>query len=107
MLAQALRAEGAEARALPHRSSLPEALGSFRPGVLILLTLDALPPPSVELQLRLLRRRLPGVRLGIAHWPSPDGTQKPFTGQTSADFVARGMEAILAEAFAKPDPEAA
>ena len=99
MLSQALRAEGAEALSLPHRTALPQALGKRKPQALILVTLDGTPPTSVDLQIRQLRRRLPGMRIGIALWPSEPS---PDARKSAADFVAHGMEAIMIEAFTKP-----
>jgi predicted PurR-regulated permease PerM len=101
MLSQALRAEGAEALALPHRTALPQGLGKLKPQVLILVTLDNTPPAAIDLQIRQLRRRLAGVRIGIALWPT--GENAPAR-KSAADFVATGMEATLIEAFAKPTP---
>lgn len=101
MLSQALRAEGAEARALPHRSAFPRALDGFKPQTLILISLESTPAPAVDLQVRQIRRRLPGVRIGVALWPSTDAeTASPQKG--TADFVATGMEATLTAAFAPP-----
>ncbi|WP_374644911.1 AI-2E family transporter [Tabrizicola sp.] len=101
MLSQALRAEGAESRAVPHRSLMPRALGDLDPQTLVLVSLDASLPRSVDFQLRQLRRRLPGIRIGLALWPPEDG---PLPEPASADFVARGMEAVLSAAFDLPSP---
>ena len=97
MLSQALRAEGARSLALPHRSQVPFALGDLDPGTIILVSLDAAPPRSVDFQIRQLRRRLPGIRIGLALWPA--GTDAPAPAQGSADFLALGMEETLAAAF--------
>ena len=101
MLSQALRAEGAESRAVPHRAVMPRALGDFDPQTLVLVSLDASLPRSVEFQLRQLRRRLPGIRIGLALWPPEDG---PLPEPASADFVVRGMEAVLSATFDRPSP---
>jgi hypothetical protein len=77
MLSQALRAEGAEALSMPHRSALPQALGKRKPQVLILVTLDGTPPASVDLQIRQLRRRLPGMRSASSGRPSRAWTPNP------------------------------
>ena len=106
MLSQALRAEGAEAVALPHRSALPRALGAFKPETLVLMTLDSTAPQTVDLQIRQLRRRLPDVRIGLALW-SATGAEEPAVPKSSADFVAKGMEAVLTEAFVKRVEKAA
>jgi predicted PurR-regulated permease PerM len=106
MLSQALRAEGAQAVSLPHRSGLPQALGKLKPQVLILVTLDDTPPRSIDLQIRQLRRRLPDVRIGLGLWPT-EPTEDPAPRKSAADFVAEGMEAIMTEAFAKPPKPAA
>lgn len=100
MLSQALRAEGAEALALPHRTALPSGMGRFKPQVLILVTLDSTPPAAIDLQVRQLRRRMAGVRIGLALWPPGKGDAPQR--KSAADFVALGMEATMTEAFAKP-----
>jgi len=100
MVSQALRAEGAEVVTLPLRASLPRSLGSFKPETLILVTLGSAPAASVGLQVRQLRRRLTGVKLGIAHWATADATMDPAKGNP-ADFTARGMEDLFANAFGK------
>jgi predicted PurR-regulated permease PerM len=110
MVAQVFRAEGSEALPLAHRSAMPrsigQALGSFRPTTAVLVTLDPNPGPAVEFLIRQLRRRLPGVRIGLAIWAvAPDealGARK-----TAADFVVTGMEALLVESFLSPGARAA
>lgn len=106
MLSQALRAEGAEAMALPYGSVLPKAFDGFSPQTLILVTLDTVPSQSVELQLRKFRRRLAGVRVGLALWPRLE-TAGAIPPKGSADFVAMGMEQALTEAFVRPVDTAA
>lgn len=106
MLAQALRAEGAQSRWLHRRSALPRALDDLAPETLILVTLDPVPPRAVDYQLRQLRRRLPGVRIGLALWPPQAGEGERET-VASADFVTQGMEETLAAAFRPPQPAAA
>jgi hypothetical protein len=102
MVAQALRAEGAEALALSRRSALPgsltKALGGFQPETLVLVSLNPEPGPSIDLQLRQLRRRLPGVQVGMAIWTQANPSNPP---KVIADFVATGMEEVLAAAFSK------
>ena len=71
MVSQALRAEGAEAVSLPPRAPVPRALGAFKPETLILVTLNGDHASNVDLQIRQLRRRMPGVRIGLAQWPGP------------------------------------
>ncbi len=111
MLAQAMRARGAAAVALPHRSPLPQALGSFQPQTLILMTLDSTPAQTVTLLVRQLRRRLPGVRIGIAHWPSTTVREEaapfPTSRRGTADFIASGMQDVLSNAFASSEAKAA
>jgi predicted PurR-regulated permease PerM len=105
MISQALRAEGAEAVTLPPRSAVTRALGAFKPDVLILVTLDPVHAGNVDLQIRQLRRRLPGVRVGLAQWPGP-GEAAPAR-KSLADFSAIGMEQLFAQAFGKPATVAA
>ena len=66
MVAQALRAEGAEVVALPPRAGLPRALGGFQPETIIVIGLDATQGTATDLLVRQIRRRLPGVRIGSA-----------------------------------------
>lgn len=99
MVAQAVRAEGGEAVALPHRSALPRALQGFKAATLILVTLDSSPAQTVELQVRQLRRRLPQVRIGVAVWSSIEGPALPIG---SADFLATGMAEVLTRSFGSP-----
>lgn len=108
MLAQALRAEGAEAVALPHRAPLPRALGSFQPEVLVLLALDPAPSAPVALQIRQVRRRLPGVRIGLARWPATPAPDDVAPGDIpGTDFLAPGMESLLSACFAPAEIRAA
>ncbi|MES2549586.1 MAG: AI-2E family transporter, partial [Pseudomonadota bacterium] len=58
MIAQALRAEGASAVNLPPRASLPRLLGDFTPETILVVSLDSAHRAAVDLQIRLLRRRL-------------------------------------------------
>lgn len=100
MVGQALRAEGAEVEVLPLRTPVPRGLGGFKPEALILVTLDDPPAAAVDLQLRQVRRRLPGVRLGLSLWPATESAAPPRKG--AADFLASGMEKLFVEAFATP-----
>lgn len=105
MVSQALRAEGAEALSLPPRAALPRALGAFKPQTLILVTLDPVPASNIDLQIRQLRRRLPGVRIGLAQWT--DAADSTTPAKTLADFRVTGMEQLFAQAFEKPEAQAA
>lgn len=102
MVAQALRAEGAEVVDLPLRASLPRALGDFHPESLVIVGLDGASGTATELLVRQIRRRLPGLRVGIATWdahgsdPSPDTRGRRFL----ADFSVTGMEDLFAAVFA-------
>lgn len=106
MVAQALRAEGAEVLAMPYRASLPgalsRALGGFEPETVVLVSLDPAPGKQTELQVRQLRRRLQGVKIGIALWRDGE-SEAQTTGQVSADFVANGIEGVMAAAFDKDE----
>jgi predicted PurR-regulated permease PerM len=107
MVSQALRAEGAEAMSLPPRAALPRALGGFKPETLILVTLDPVQAANVDLQIRQLRRRLPGIRIGLAQWPGPGEDEATTRRKSLADFSVTGMEQVFAQAFGKPDAKAA
>ena len=109
MVSQALRAEGAEVVTLPLRAALPRALGGFKPETLVIVTLGSTQASAVALQIRQIRRRLPGVKIGVAHWSTPDGEpanapvpEGPRTGRP--DYAAQGMEDLFAQAFGKLVP---
>jgi AI-2E family transporter len=99
MVAQALRAEGAEVRALPLRAALPRALGDFQPETMVIVTLDAGYPTASDLLIRLARRRLPGVRIGITAWHQGEAIPRPTRSPVTADFRVTGMESLFAETF--------
>ena len=105
MVAQALRAEGAEVVALPLRAVLPRALGGFKPDALVIVTLGSTQAATVGLQVRQMRRRLAGVKIGVAQWAGPSATPDPTPPATrrtgGADFTAQGMEELFAQAFGK------
>ncbi len=102
MVAQALRAEGAEVVALPRRAMLPRALGSFKPETLIIVALDSSQTGATDLLVRQVRRRLPGVRVGIARWQDPGAPEQTVKARVLADFETPGMEELFATAFALP-----
>jgi predicted PurR-regulated permease PerM len=107
MVAQALRAEGAEVVALPPRAQVQRMLTDFQPETVVLVTLDAAHKAAVDLQIRLLRRRLPGLKLGLVLWPGPDETNPTPPGKGSADFAAANMEELFSHLFEKPAAAAA
>jgi len=107
MVAQALRAEGAEVQALPLRTALPRGLGGFKPETVVMVSLDDTPSPAAELQLRQFRRRMADVRLGLALWPTLTTETAAPRRKGAADFLALGMEQLFAEAFQKPAAAAA
>lgn len=102
MVAQALRAEGAEVVALPPRASLPRALGGFQPETVIVVGLDATQGTSTDLLMRQVRRRLPGVRIGSATWQDAAVDFPARRPNPLADFHATGMEELFTAAFAPP-----
>ncbi|MCU0826836.1 MAG: AI-2E family transporter [Tabrizicola sp.] len=110
MVAQVFRAEGSEALALAHRSAMPRSigptLGAFSPTTAVLVSLDPSPGPAVEFLIRQLRRRLPGVRIGLAIWATAQD-EAQGAGKSAADFVVTGMEALLVESFVSPDAKVA
>jgi predicted PurR-regulated permease PerM len=110
MVAQALRAEGAETQVLRHRAVLPHALPSaltdFAPEALVVVSLASEPSVPVEFQLRQLRRRMPNLRLGLAQWGQADKA-KSSARKPSADFVSYGMEQLLESLFLPAESHAA
>lgn len=102
MVAQAMRAEGAEVVALPLRAPLPRALGDFRPETVVVVELDATQGTAAELSIRQIRRRLPGVRIGKATWRDAGNTAPTSGGKSLADFQATSMEQLFETAFTPP-----
>jgi hypothetical protein len=102
MIAQALRAEGAEVEAYTLRAPLPRSFAGFKPETLVIVSLDEAPSPAVELQLRQFRRRLPDLRLGLTLWGAPTDEDAAPPRKGAADFVATGMEQLFGEAFTPP-----
>ena len=102
MVAQALRAEGAEVVALPPRAVLPRALGGFQPETVIVVGLDASLGTSTDLLVRQIRRRLPGVRIGHATWQDAAADNPAPRAKPVADFYTTGMETLFASAFTPP-----
>lgn len=107
MVAQALSAEGAEVVTLPPRASVARMLGDFTPETVVVVSLDPTRGAAVDLQIRLLRRRLPGVKLGIALWPDPSEAKPAPPGKGAADFAVAGMEELFSHAFDKTTAAAA
>lgn len=104
MLAQALRAEGADTIALPHRGMSTADLREFAPETIILTALDGTVGQGLDLPLRMLRRRHKTARIGVALWP--DGrldTAAAPDAVAGCDFLAMGMEATLRAAFGLKD----
>ena len=102
MVAQALRAEGAEVMTLPPRAQLPRLLGNFTPESLVVVSLDGARSSAIDLQFRFLRRRLPGVKLGLALWSGPADSESAAPRKGTADFAASNMETLFTQAFGKP-----
>ena len=102
MVAQALRAEGAEVVALPPRAILPRALGGFQPETVIVVGLDASLGTATDLLVRQIRRRLPGVRIGHATWQDAAADSTAPRAKPVADFYATGMETLFESAFSPP-----
>jgi predicted PurR-regulated permease PerM len=104
MVAQALRAEGAEVVALPLRAMLPRALGGFKPETLVIVTLGSTQAATVGLQVRQLRRRLPGVKIGVAQWSTSDSAASDTAmapRDRQPDYSAQRMEDLFVQAFGK------
>jgi hypothetical protein len=108
MLAQAMRAAGARAVALPHWVNLYKALGPVEADAVVLVSLDPPPGPPLVHKLRSLRRLFPGTRLGVALWPDPDDRDADERAaapegqprRSDDSFEALGIPAILAAALA-------
>ena len=106
LLAQAMRANGAATLVLPHRAPPGSGLRDFSAGTVVIAALDGAASPSAAMQMRQLRRRLPGLRVVLALWPLGGETGVP-DARIGADAVAVGMEQALALAFVRPEERAA
>ncbi|MEG4320007.1 AI-2E family transporter, partial [Microcoleus sp. Aus8_D3] len=104
MVAQAMRAEGAEVVALPPRAPLPRAIGDFRPETVIVVGLDATQGTATDLSIRQIRRRLPGVRIGKATWQDAGTVATSPRPKLLADFETTSMEQLFENAFTPPAP---
>jgi predicted PurR-regulated permease PerM len=102
MVAQAMRAEGAEVVALPPRALLPRAIGTFQPETVVVVGLDAAQGTATDLSIRQIRRRLPGVRIGKATWHDAGTVAPAARGKPLADFEATSMEELFENAFSPP-----
>jgi predicted PurR-regulated permease PerM len=106
MVAQALRAEGAEVTVLPPRVQVAR-VAAVKPESVLLVTLDSAHKAAVDLQIRLLRRRLPEAKLGLASWPDPGEEKASPPAKGTADFAVSTMEDLFSHAFDKPGEKAA
>ena len=114
MLGQAAAAEGAEVLVLSHDDLTPArfaALTGSSARVVVLCHLDVAPARGAVLQVRRVKRAMPGVRVGMAIWQGPAGSmagnaRAPEPAKideilaAGADFCVTGLEAALDEAFA-------
>ncbi len=101
LLAQAMRAKGAETLVLPHRAVPGPSLRDFGAETVVIAALDDAARPSTAVQMRQLRRRFPGLRLVLALWSAAGEAEAP-EARLGADAVAAGMEQALVLAFDRP-----
>jgi len=100
MLAQAMRAEGANTIALSHRGLSTAVLRDFAPETIIVTALDGTVEQGLDLSLRMLRRRHKNTQIGVALWPDARlDNSAPPASLPGSDFVALGMEATMRAAF--------
>jgi predicted PurR-regulated permease PerM len=120
MLGQALAAEGAEVTPLARGDLMAMAvIGKETSGTncLLLSFLDPNPTRASLLIVRRIKRAMPGLRVGVVIWQTPDAlvksdgldrTHGPAQGRAlreaaeiGADFAVTSMEAAMAAAFAE------
>ncbi|WP_151717773.1 AI-2E family transporter [Gemmobacter serpentinus] len=122
MLAQALIAEGAEARALGHQDLAPARLAALDAGsvdAVVLNFLDPAPSRLTLLHLRRLKRAMPHLRVGVVLWDMPDALADSAetlmvdrvapdkiaeAEAIGADFVVTAMEPAIAEMLSLTEP---
>jgi predicted PurR-regulated permease PerM len=109
MIAQALRAEGADTRVMSQRLALLRSTKPTEEETIVLTSLDVTETRAMELQLRQLRRRYPKARIGVALWPggsdvisSDDNRSK--TRFIGTDFVSEGMGELMSACFSPVIP---
>ena len=76
LLAQAMRAKGAETLVLPHRAVPGPGLRDFGAETVVIAALDERRGPRLRC-MRQLRRRFPGLRLVLALWPAAGEAEAP------------------------------
>lgn len=118
MLAQALRTEGAGARAEGRLTLLPgaiEGLAAGEKGCLLLSFLDQAPTRASLLHIRRLKRAHPSQRVGVAILAVPEGAGGGFVApsdkkrtealEVGADFVVNGLDELHQAAFTNTPPK--
>ncbi len=104
MIAQALRAEGADTRVMSQRLALLRSTKPTEDETIVLTSLDVTETRAMELQLRQLRRRYPKARIGVALWPGESDVILSDDNQSKiriigADFVSQGMGELMSACF--------
>lgn len=117
MMAQAARADGADALWLPHEdlaASRFDVITGAGAQAIVLGYLDLAPLRGSLLQVRRLKRALPGVRIGVALWQAPEALADGLAGDGGTLLSARRVEAAKLEEiralgadFVVTSPEAA
>jgi predicted PurR-regulated permease PerM len=111
MLAQVLRAQGAAANWIEHRSLEPGRIRTLAiDGVetIVLVFLNPLSVQSARYVTRRFKRSHPGVRVGILIWNDASKTIEPakLAAEIGSAFVAGTFAEAAAQALAKPAAEA-
>ncbi len=117
MLAQAATAEGAGAKALSHADLTPARFAAVTESgadAVLVCHLGLSPARGAVLQVRRIKRAMPGARVGLVIWQSPEGlaggARRPDGAtlqaimEAGADFCVTTLEAALSEAFAARAP---
>lgn len=99
MLAQVMRAEGAETRVLSWRAVQAEAVQAFGAEVIVLTSLDREAGAAVAVRLRQLRRRFPALRVVLAVWSAPEEGGGVSAPSRDGEEHASGMAETLERAF--------
>lgn len=102
-IAQAMRAEGAEAIALPHRAVRPSDPSKKPATAIVAAVLSGMEARVLDIRIRQIRRANPSVPVFVSLWGRDDGQMRQTSDAKTA--VVRGMGPLLSQIFALDAPQ--